>query len=832
MGDLVAAVAQHAEGDSLWQVVPPVVPQGPLVPGMPGVHHTHFLLGPYPRAMGSNAMVWRVKDFFGVCPAARATRLSARAPRNADIILLDDANLGFRTDAARWREVLASRRRDSWVVVKMAPPVADGPLWNHLLDVCPERLVVIMTANDLRLTEVQVSRELSWEQVAQDVAWELFYNPRINSLMQCAAVIVSFDAAGALLMEGLPDAKGRSERAERRIRLVFDPALTESEWRQCYPGLMLGYTSCLTAALAWQVMSQPEEPSIESAIQRGIAAVRQLHIEGYGPMDPSAHDSDIAFPLPSVTTSLTEAPKPIAVVDVPRPTSSLRAIESQTPTRPWSILEEHAADGLNRTAIEVVRYGIETVLHNAPLARIGQLVALDRNEIEAYRSLRQLILEYSRNESQQPLSIAVFGAPGAGKSFGVSEVAKSVLPGRIEKKTFNLSQLAGLRDLLDAFHQVRDISLRGRLPLVFWDEFDAPFAERELGWLRYFLSAMQDGEFQDGQITYAVGRAIFVFAGGTAHSREEFEGKVAPEDKRDLKGMDFVSRLKGFVNVMGPNPAGDNVLADPQYVIRRAALLRQMLASHAPGVFDPPGHGALQIDHGVLHAFLHIRKFKYGARSMQSIVVMSQLKDKRYFERSALPPAGQLDLHVHGTEFMSLVQMIRFDNPQVVDGMARDLHELHRQRHPSYERYSSLSEDKKEQNRENVRDIPNKLAVIGCVMTTARSGATPFQFLPAEIEALAEIEHDRWIRTYLRRGWKWSRKRDDVAKRHPALVPWRVQSPENRVRRYTQAGAAALGPGVLKASEKKKDRDLVRELPRILAKYGYSIERLSGSQGH
>ena len=67
---------------------------------------------------------------------------------------------------------------------------------------------------------------------------------------------------------------------------------------------------------------------------------------------------------------------------------------------------------------------------------------------------------------------------------------------------------------------MRDLGLSGKLPLVFWDEFDTALEGQPLGWLRYFLAPMQDGAFQDGQITHPIGRAIFVFAGGTAERME------------------------------------------------------------------------------------------------------------------------------------------------------------------------------------------------------------------------------------------------------------------------------------------------------------------------
>ena len=34
---------------------------------------------------------------------------------------------------------------------------------------------------------------------------------------------------------------------------------------------------------------------------------------------------------------------------------------------------------------------------------------------------------------------------------------------------------------------MRDEALRGKIPLVFWDEFDSSLEGMPLGWLRYFL---------------------------------------------------------------------------------------------------------------------------------------------------------------------------------------------------------------------------------------------------------------------------------------------------------------------------------------------------------
>ena len=99
------------------------------------------------------------------------------------------------------------------------------------------------------------------------------------------------------------------------------------------------------------------------------------------------------------------------------------------------------------------------------------------------------------------MKIILLGPPGAGKSFGVKMVAKELanlgLDRPIESITFNLSQYQKADDLADAFHLVRDKVLRGKIPLVFFDEFDTSLQGQALGWLRYFLAPMQDGEFLD-----------------------------------------------------------------------------------------------------------------------------------------------------------------------------------------------------------------------------------------------------------------------------------------------------------------------------------------------
>jgi hypothetical protein len=359
------------------------------------------------------------------------------------------------------------------------------------------------------------------------------------------------------------------------------------------------------------------------------------------------------------------------------------------------------------------------------------------------------------------------------------------------------------------------VALGGKIPLVFWDEFDASLEGKPLGWLRYFLAPMQDGRFQEGQLVHPIGSAIFVFAGGTSAQMDTFGLDLDPADFRGAKGPDFVSRLKGYVDIQGPNrqearlPDGSE--PDSYYVIRRAIILRSLLQRNAPQLFDEEdGPEDLRIDPGVLRGFLRTREYKHGVRSMETIIAMSLLAGSTTYERSCLPAEAQLDLHVDGQDFLALVQQIDLEG-DLLETMAATAHQVfldglteeERKTHSSNMPYDELAEHKKEQNRGFVRDIPRKLALAGYVMIPARSNESPFQFPPGEHleRSLAQLEHERWMAAKGADGWQHATETNENQKQHSSLVAWEK----------------------LPQKEKDKDVEMVRGIPVILAKVGYAI---------
>ena len=830
LGSLLAAAAADLKSGNLsdYAVSQPDLMSQTIEPIDDRFHHSYAIW-----SLFGDQKAWRVQEFLGLdqCTESEFHDFSqgiyplAGFSEN-DIVVVDDANLGFRNQYADLKKSLMASDRKPWILLKISQPIAQGPLWKYLLENFADRMIVITTINDLRRTEVQISGGLSWERTAQDVVWELINNPQVNGLARCAAVIVSFDTAGAVVLQrGPTELEPHISSLIRQFHLVFDPKVVEGMWEQSFPGGMIGYTTCLIGGIARQIMLAPDQPDLLIGTKTGLAAMRDLHILGYENKGKQSKP-ELAFPYDRISKKFAEDGKPFAVAEIQDPVRFLTTTGDDSEVAPeggfWTILQDRYRDNLEQISEQIVIQGSEETIKEVPLGIFGALLTVDRQEIESFRSIHSLVGEYlSQDRPKRPLSIAVFGAPGSGKSFGITQVAKSLAPGKISTLEFNISQFESPEKIIDALHQVRDVGLSGQIPLVFWDEFDTSLGEIPLGWLRYYLAPMQDGAFREDQLVHPIGRAIFVFAGGTSARMEDFGKGLDSKTYRSSKVPDFISRLKGFVNILGPNPQGKPE-SDPYYIIRRAILMRSILQRNASHLFENrAGKKVLNIDHGVLHAFLNTSDYKHGIRSMESIAAMSQLAGKKSYERSSLPAEAQLDLHVDGQEFLSLVQQMDLTG-ELLERLAIAAHQVFlkhmesegyqygeitdeiAKKHSSLVPFDQLSEDEKDQNRDLVRDIPKKLAGTGYIMIPARSNEPAFEFPGAHLETLARKEHERWMKLKTDSGWKYAPETDKKKHLHAALVPWEKLSEE----------------------DKEKDRVMVRQIPDILAHTGYTIVHL------
>lgn len=293
-----------------------------------------------------------------------------------------------------------------------------------------------------------------------------------------------------------------------------------------------------------------------------------------------------------------------------------------------------------------------------PVVHIGKAELTDRREIEDFLAIQQALDVYAHAREAKPLNIAVFGAPGSGKSFAVRQVVEHISKthkDRFNKQplTFNLAQFTSLDDLPAALHLVRNESLAREIPIVFFDEFDSSFNGQPFGWLKYFLAPMQDGQFYHAGQNYKVGHAVFVFAGGVNRSFEELNGRVRNPGFCEAKGPDFISRLKAHLNVQGINES-ESEADQGRYVLRRGILLRGLVRTKLKLKDEQKDQKLLHPS--VAYALLEIDRFKHGVRSLEAIVKMCATREGHPIGPSDLPSMDQLEMHVDAMKLLKHVE--------------------------------------------------------------------------------------------------------------------------------------------------------------------------------
>ena len=765
-------------------------------------------LGLFPVTKDENEKnkVYRIKEYLGFTgPTSGIPKLYPviKDDVNADIVILDDENNGFNSNEEFWPLALKSHKESPIIIYKTNNLGDSNNLWNEIEKYHLENTIVVINADDLRSKGVNISKSLSWERTALDFVWQMNNNPSLAALAKCKHLIIPFGVEGAIHYKD----GGSSES-----QLYFLTYEFEGEFIKEDQGKMYGLTSCFVAGLASNIVSgiqnhEELDSSISEGIRQGIVAAQKYFMHGFG---NDVYES--VYPNPAIFTECeNDFIYKEHIQDV-----NIRNTKNPNCQACWYIIKDKNSINLAEIAYDIVKNGDKSALKFIPIAHFGNLKTVDRTEIEGYRSIKNLISEYlSAKTTVRPLCISVFGTPGSGKSFGVTEVASSIAPKIIEKLDFNLSQFQNISDLVAAFHKVRDLSLEGKVPLVFFDEFDSGF-EGKLGWLKYFLAPMQDGKFREGDAIHPIGKAIFVFAGGTSSTFNKFCGEDMDneEEKKQFirefegsKGPDFVSRLRGYVNILGINQTDKEW--DQLFIIRRAMLLRSLLERIEPHLIN--GIGEAQIDNGVLRALLKIPRYKHELRSMEAILEMSMLNDAKKWEQSHLPSKEQLRLHVNEDQFSRLLMQEEFFSEKI-EKLARELLAKHIYVYENAEKAdvrntktcNSLTDEEKIYIEHQVRDIPVALHKANYDVISVKEKPKVIEFTEMEMNILGEYEHKRASLEKKESGWVYGSEVDEKSKKHPSLVSW----------------------DKLPDVYKNKIIENIKSWPEILANSNFKIERL------
>lgn len=778
------------------------------------------------RAAGSRDRVWRIRELLGAQPdgaaASPAPGAGAQEP-NPDLLVLDDQNLGFRNDPARWSAALREGGKPGRIILKTCAPLGEGLLWKKLLGSHADCLDVIVAASDLRDRGASISESLSWDRTIEQTVAEFETGISAGDLALVRRVVVYLGSAGAAVFSRL-GARGNSTNLIERVRVqrfLYHPEDQESDWENRHSGLTQDDSAILAAAVVRHEIAPASYP-LYIGLGRGLAAMRASREVGGGPAgDFSLETADSAV---AGTFHPADGHEPAAAYFTAFPHDLLHEPELKAQLSSESNLLRDAIgsrlDYVLAKGIDICLRGLDAALPPVPKCRYGHYLTVDRDEIERLNAIRNLIAAYRGNlHEHRPLSFAVFGPPGCGKSFAVKELAAELFAGALSIFEFNLSEFERVEDLHQAFHKIRDGSVHGQVPFVFWDEFDT----LNLKWLKEFLAPMQDAFFRSNGIQFPFGRVVFVFAGGTASTLAEFEHS-APDDPRNAefrnaKGPDFVSRLRGFIDIKGPNPAGAKKSGDLSHIIRRAIMLRSAATRLYPQLADAQT-GTLSISINVIRAFLLAENYLHGARSLEAIVSMSNLGHAAHFGPAELPSSDLLRLHV-STDFQQHLREAQLELP-VIEALAAACHESfcqERERqgykygavrdddaktHPLLKPYDQLSEPDKERNRETARLTDAKLSAIGYRIVRAAAGkqAPAVTCLPPEQEAeLMRQEHNLWLREHLLQGYEWAEKTQDALRLHRDIVS------------YDQ----------LTAAERALDASPIRNILENLVRYGYIL---------
>ncbi|GHU66154.1 hypothetical protein FACS1894184_03450 [Clostridia bacterium] len=600
------------------------------------------------------------------------------------------------------------------------------------------RCFILIDASLLRNAGSIITKQLSWERTVADLTKNLKYNPKLQHLLKSDGLLITFDEDAAVFIRSRSD-----ENKATSIRLAILALAhgnSEGYLRSKYNRNMDYAFTLMAAATAKQFEVLLDDTEIPD-IPRILRVAKHHIISGY-----SIKIMKEGFSLNEAYNSF----EPESYFNIP--------IVDQLCPDNWRIIDTHIKElPILSRAIEFIRKGIGDI-KSLPRFEIGEFITFDRNEIESYNNIYNIFLKYSHSIEQKPLSIAIYGTPGSGRSFGIKQIAQNVFPiDKLEIAEYNESQFSDYADIESAFQFIREIKLDDKMPIVFFNSFGS----KENNWLKHFSTPMQTGEFVDKRGKHKFGKCIFVF--------------IEDINTNTINDSVFISGLNAALNIASINPSEriskkEDELIDKDTSARkcndRHYLLKRALVLHS---FCEEDKEFFRIDDSVIWAMLRTSKYRYGVRSMRSLYEMYRIK-KDALAPAILPSKTQLSLYVEDSAtFVNLVER-KFHFNLLIDALAQRSNDHYIEIHGG-KKWDELKEGDKESNRAQVRDIPSKLEFLGCDFDYKESpNLAVGLFSDKELFSLEKAEHGRWMDWKRVNGYTYGPTKDEI--HNPLMVEW------------------------------------------------------------
>lgn len=555
--------------------------------------------------------------------------------------------------------------------------------------------IIVTNTSSLDYLGVTLHRGSSWERFADDLQWELTSKAPstvVQLLLSCDYVVVrGSDSATVVVTMKRRRAEEIDMPRKEPARLQLYYPVTPRIVPMSHDGYLVGGTNLVMSAIASQTIlgdgnvdriAEYVDAGVREGVRRNVLFEQRGYLDQEGKMvDRHWHVSVVraARSLNETDRKWTIGCEAVGVAPVWSLTKSkisgIGVTESrEAPAKRKTCFEEEDTwsdeqRGFGRpahVAAFLVRNGVQRAAQefHFPVAQLGKAFVVDRFEYEQYMEMQAVMRSYllrAPADDGRPLSLAVFGRPGAGKSFGIKQLPKTIGVKGLREQPIeaNVSQFETLDDLAVTLHKARDVALDGGTPLVLWDEFDCEHGGRPFGWFRYFLAPMQDGTFTQRQVQYKIGRAIFVFIGGVNHNFDMFSGRMRDHEFIQAKGPDFASRIRAHLDIKDISRSDDDMV----YLLRRAVFLRSFLMKYHRAIVheracDDGNCGSdracIRVAPEVLRAFLMVDRYEHGVRSLEALVQMCMVAPgQSRLSWSALPSPEQMEGHVSAREFQA-----------------------------------------------------------------------------------------------------------------------------------------------------------------------------------